>query len=82
MEPIKIWVNKTFQVRQFEPVQLYIEMYLIPTEEGSFVNEEGVIMHSKADAYLAMLEMIYEVKDRFKVMLKERKKNENVVEES
>jgi len=82
MEPIKIWINKTFQVKQFEPVQFYIEMYLIPTEDGKYLNEEGEVIDSKVDAYLVMLEKIYEVKDRFKVMLKERRKNEKVVEES
>lgn len=75
LEPRKIWVNKTFQVRQYEPVQLFNEMVLIPTKEGTFVNEEGVVVDSVEDAYLMLLTTIHNVWDRYRAMLKERRKN-------
>lgn len=74
-EPGKIWVNKTFQVKPYEPVQLYNEMVLMPTKEGTFINEEGVVINSQEDAYLMLLEVIHNVWDRYREMLKERRKS-------
>jgi len=71
-EPRKIWVNKTFQVKQYEPVQLYNEMIIVPTEEGKYKNEEGSEIDSVEDAYLMLLEEIHDVWNRYREMLKER----------
>jgi len=79
-EPRKIWVNRTFQVKQYHPLQLYNEMILIPTEEGTYMNEEGVIIDSIEDAYLLLLETIHNVWEKYREMLKERRKNEQQME--
>lgn len=79
-EPRKIWVNKTFQVKQYEPVQLFNEMILMPTREGTFVNEEGVVVDSVEDAYLMLLTTIHNVWDKYRAMLKERRKNAEQME--
>jgi len=75
-EPRKIGVDKTFQVKQYEPVQLHNEMIIVPTEEGKYKNEEGLEIDSVEDAYLMLLEEIHDVWDRYREMLKERRKNE------
>jgi len=51
-------------------------MIIVPTEEGKYKNEEGLEIDSVEDAYLMLLEEIHNVWDRYREMLKERRKNE------
>jgi len=80
LEPRKIWVNRTFQVKQYHPVQLYNEMVLVPTDKGKYKNEFGELIDSEEDAYLMLLETIHNVWDKYREMLKERKKNAQQME--
>ncbi len=71
--PEKVWIKKTFQVKQYEPVDLYAEMTLIPTGKGKYITEDGKTIDSKEDAYLELLNLIHDVWEKYKVMLKERR---------